>query len=150
MMTAQYEDNPSSTFLSKVKALFFTHLHQDHIADYANLLLIGAGTGLGSPSPETLKALRPLEVIGPCNRGQLDINNNPLWTEKWKIKAYSYPDSVTPTPGTIQMTDTIFQAFAQAINDIMMDDGYPDYKSLVRCQGDRDPPVISRTAPPVR
>jgi len=130
-----YMDNPSSTFLDKVKALFFTHLHQDHIADYANLLLIGAGCHLGNPSPYGW-GQNPLQVIGPCNRGQLDNNNNPnipdkeidswiIWTDN------SDPALVTPTPGTIQMTDLVLQAFAQAVNDLMLDDGYPNYRSLV-------------------
>lgn len=124
----------STTFLNKVKALFFTHLHQDHIADYANLLLIGAGSGLGNVAQDSKGwATSPLQVIGPCNRGQLDNNNNPNLTSPWII----YTDSVdpfsrvSPTPGTIQMTSLIFQSFAQAINDIMLDDGYPNYKSLV-------------------
>ncbi len=134
----QYIPPASSAFLGNVKALFFTHLHQDHIADYANFLLIGAGTNLGNylnPSnPRKGWGANPLQVIGPCNRGQLDNNNNPLITDpaEWVINAYSpTPPSVTPTPGTRQMTDMIWQAFAQAINDLMLDDGYPNYRSLV-------------------
>ena len=133
----KYMDPYSSTFLGNIKALFFTHLHQDHIADYANLLLIGAGSNLGSTLPDSQDpstnnglAKRPLQVIGPCDRGQLDINNNPFWTDDWLIST----DSSTPskTPGTRQMTNLILQAFAQAANDIMLDDGYPSYKSLVQ------------------
>jgi len=130
-----YMDNPSSTYIKKIKALFFTHLHQDHIADYANLLLIGAGSRLGNPSPYGW-GQDPLIVIGPCNRGHLDNNNNPnipddemdswvIWTDS------SDPALVTPTPGTIQMTDLILQGFAQACNDFMLDNGYPNYRSLV-------------------
>lgn len=130
----------SSVFLSQVKALFFTHLHQDHVADYANLLLIGAGSNLGNYLANNDNpgwGLNPLQVIGPCNRGQLDINKSPYIKDTdldaWVINAYSpVPPFVTPTPGTIQMTDMIWQAFAQAINDIMLDDGYPNYTSLVK------------------
>jgi ribonuclease BN (tRNA processing enzyme) len=123
----------SSTFLGNIKALFFTHLHQDHLADYANLLLIGAGSNLGKPTPDSKGwATSPLQVIGPCDRGQLDNNNNPYWTPEWVISTDSSdPSRVTPTPGTIQMTELVMQAFAQAENDLMMDDGYPNYKSLV-------------------
>lgn len=123
----------SSTFLGNIKALFFTHLHQDHVADYANLLLIGAGSNLGTPTAENgYLATLPLQVIGPCDRGQLDNNNNPFLTKDWIISTDSSdPSKITPTPGTIQMTDLILQAFAQAANDLMMDDGYPSYKSLV-------------------
>jgi ribonuclease BN (tRNA processing enzyme) len=124
----------SSTFLGNVKALFFTHLHQDHVADYANLLLIGAGSNLGKPTPASKGwATSPLQVIGPCNRGQRDNNNNPNLTDSWIIYTDSSdPSKITPTPGTRQMTDLILQAFAQAANDIMLDDGYPNYKSLVQ------------------
>ncbi len=143
----------SSTFLSQVKALFFTHLHQDHIADYATLLLIGAGAGLGNATQDSKGwATNPLQVIGPCNRGQLDNNNNPFITDMdaWVINAYSpIPPMVTPTPGTLQMTDMIWQAFAQAINDIMLDDGYPNYTSLVKVReiGTELPSRGSNTCP---
>jgi len=127
-----YISPASSTFLGNIKALFFTHLHQDHIADYANLLLIGAGSNLGVPTADNnLSATKPLQVIGPCNRGQQDICNNPYYTDDWVINAYDGTPKSTPTPGTKDMTDLIFQAFAQAENDIMRDDGYPNYKSLV-------------------
>ncbi|HMK49853.1 MAG TPA: MBL fold metallo-hydrolase [Thermodesulfovibrionales bacterium] len=131
-----YKENPSSTFLTKVKALFFTHLHQDHVADYANLLLIGAGAGLGSPSQATGLATNPLKVIGPCNRGQQDNNNSPYITPgtigSWIVSTdSSNPALITRTPGTIQMTNLILGSFAQAVNDIMLDDGYPNYRTLV-------------------
>jgi ribonuclease BN (tRNA processing enzyme) len=131
-----YKDNPSSTFLTRVKALFFTHLHQDHVADYANLLLIGAGAGLGYPSQATGLATNPLKVIGPCNRGHQDINKSPYIKPEtigsWIVTAdSSNPALITPTPGTKQMTDLILGAFAQAVNDIMLDDGYPNYRTLV-------------------
>ncbi len=156
-----YLDPYSSTFLGNIKALFFTHLHQDHVADYANLLLIGAGSNLGSTISDSQDsstnnglAKRPLQVIGPCDRGQLDINNNPYWTDDWLISTdSSNPSKITPTPGTQQMTDLILQAFAQAANDIMMDDGYPSYKSLVQVKeigtGLKDPndPTCPLTKP---
>jgi ribonuclease BN (tRNA processing enzyme) len=118
-----YRDTGSATFLKDVKALFFTHLHQDHIADYANLLLIGPGAGLGS--------IAPLKVIGPCNRGQRDYNRSGFDESRVIYTDSADPSLITDTPGTIQMTNTIWQAFAQAINDIMLDDAYPDYRSLV-------------------
>lgn len=125
----------SPTFLKKVKALFFTHLHQDHIADFPNLLLIGPGAGLGAVvnSGICLVPQKPLKVFGPCDRGQLDIDKSSfvkcggkvIFTESAQLSR------VTPTPGTRQMTDLVWQAFAQAINDLTLDDAYPDYRSLV-------------------
>lgn len=123
----------SSTFLKNVRALFFTHLHQDHIADYPNLLLIGPGAGLASRTdPVTAKPI-PLKVYGPCNRGQLEIDKT-HFTERGGQVIYtdsSIPALVTPTPGTEQMTALIWQAYAQTINDMTLDNGYPDFRSLV-------------------
>lgn len=119
-----YRGSGSSTFLKNLKALFFTHLHQDHLADYASLLLIGPGAGLGS--------LAPLKVIGPCNRGQRPINKTNFDEQRIIYTDSATPSLITDTPGTIQMTNLIWQAFAQAINDITLDDGYPDYRSLVQ------------------
>ncbi|MCJ7603565.1 MAG: twin-arginine translocation signal domain-containing protein [Desulfobulbaceae bacterium] len=118
-----YKDNPSSTFLSKVKALFFTHIHPDHIADYANLLLIGAGTGLNKANP--------LKVIGPCNRGCNDNNYSAFDVSRIIYTDSADPALITSTPGTVQMTNLIWQACGQAINDMMLDMAYPDYRFLV-------------------
>lgn len=146
-----YVPPASSTFLGDIKALFFTHLHQDHVADYANLLLIGAGSNLGSPTSDSKGwGTSPLQVIGPCDRGQLDINHNPYWTDDWLLITDSSDASkITPTPGTIQMTDLVLQAFSQAANDIMLDDGYPNYKSLIQVReiGTKLPTPDSPTCP---
>ena len=118
-----YVGTGSSTFLSQLKALFFTHLHNDHIADYPSLLLIGPGAGLGAHTP--------LQIIGPCNRGQLDINRSGFDETKLVYTDSADPGLITPTPGTGQMTDLIWQAFAQTINDMTLDNAYPDFRSLV-------------------
>ncbi len=118
-----YQGTGSSSFLKNVKALFFTHLHQDHVADYAILLLIGPGAGLG--------AVKPLQVIGPCNRGQLDYNKSNFDESRIIYTDSAHPYLITPTPGTSQMTDLVWQTFSQAINDITLDDAYPDYRGLV-------------------
>lgn len=142
-------ENGSSTFLENVTALFFTHLHQDHTADYPNLLLIGPGAGLGtSTDPLTNKTIKvPLKVIGPSNRGQLDADKT-NFTNKGGQVVYTDsadPDSVTATPGIRQMTNITWQAFAQTINDMTLDNGYPDFRSLVNVSeiGGTEPGDIS-------
>lgn len=123
----------SSTFLKEVRALFFTHLHQDHIADYPTLLLIGPGAGLGSrKDPVTAKTI-PLKVYGPCDRGQLEIDKTQFEDRGGQViyTDSSNPSLITPTPGTRQMTETIWQAFAQTLNDMTLDNGYPDFRRLV-------------------
>lgn len=137
-------ENGSATFLQKAKALFFTHLHQDHTSDYPAFLLIGGGAGLGNPvrNPTTGKiTYTPLQVFGPCSRGELEtdkvgytlppINGTIVRTDSADPDSIAYPGAVTPTPGTRQMTQTIWQAFAQTINDMTLDNGYPDFTKLV-------------------
>lgn len=140
--TGNFVDSPggkiedgSSTFLKNVKVVFFTHLHMDHTSDYPAFLLIGPGTGLGTTAdPVTKQTIKdPVKVIGPCNRGMLEADNT-NFTERGGQVIYtdgSDPALITPTPGIRQMTVLIWQAFAQTINDITLDDGYPDFKSLV-------------------
>lgn len=125
----------TSTFLEHVNALFFTHLHQDHIADYPSLLLIGPGAGLGTRTdPITGQvSIVPLVVIGPAGRGALEIdrshyldrNGTVIYTDS------ADPSLVTPTPGTRQMTNLIWQAYAQTINDMTLDNAYRDFTKLV-------------------
>lgn len=152
--TGRIEDG-SSTFLSNIRALFFTHLHQDHTADYTELLLIGPGAGLGrSPDPLTNRTtITPVTVIGPGNRGKLeqDMTN---YTGKGGTIIYTDgadPGTITPTPGLRQMTNGIWQAYAQTINDMTLDDGYPDFTQLVRVVeiGGNEPGDIPIPGPPI-
>ncbi len=135
--TGDIWDSPggSSTFMERIRAVFFTHLHMDHTADYPSFLLIGPGTGLGtSYDPGTGRTVRnPVQIIGPGDRGQLEDDKTNFTTHGGEI---IYTDSrdpslITPTPGLRQMTGHIWQAYAQTINDITLDDGYPDFRSLV-------------------
>jgi len=117
------------TYLRNVKALFLTHLHMDHTADYPTLLLVGYGAGLGV-DPKDPKTIRPVKVFGPGSRGQL---------EDFALKDIPgsvypnivYTDSGNANPGTREMTKYIWQAFAQTINDFTLDNGWPDFTSLV-------------------
>lgn|GEM_PF-3372950 len=87
--------------------------------------MIGPGAGLGS------KAL--IKVIGPSNRGQLDADKT-NFTNKGGQVIYTDSadlDSITATPGIRQMTNITWRAFAQTINDMTLDNGYPDFRSLV-------------------
>jgi ribonuclease BN (tRNA processing enzyme) len=107
------QGNPA--FLRQARALFFTHLHMDHTADYASLLLIGQAVGLNSQ--------QPLQVYGPGNRGMLE-----------PVFGGPEPPIVNPenpTPGTVEMTNYLFQAYAQSINDFMRDMRLPDFRTVV-------------------
>jgi len=110
-------EESQSRFLQRAEALFFTHLHLDHTADYPALLLVGQNAGLGT--------VKPLAVLGPGDRGQLEANNT----------GYQGTIVETPsgsrTPGTKEMTNLLWQAFAQTINDFTLDNGSTDFTTLV-------------------
>jgi ribonuclease BN (tRNA processing enzyme) len=149
------EMGSTSTFLEKARALFFSHLHQDHIADYPSLLLIGPGAGLGTRTdPATgVVSIVPLVVIGPADRGMCEIDRSHYLDRGGTIV---YTDSadpalVTPTPGTRLMTSLIWQAYAQTINDMTLDNAYRDFTKLVEVReiGGTGPGDISFPVPEV-
>ncbi len=110
-------EETQSKFLKNADALFFTHLHMDHTADYPALLLIGYNAGLG--------IRRPLKVFGPGDRGQLEENKT-----GYKGMIVETPGG-SETPGTKEMTNLLLQAFAQTVNDFTLDNGWIDFTTLV-------------------
>ncbi len=117
-------EQSQSRFLKHADALFFTHLHMDHTADYPTLLLVGQNAGLGSPKVPGQPA-RPLKVFGPGDRGQLEENKT-----GYQGSIVATPDG-SRTPGTKEMTNLLWQAFAQTINDFTLDNGWIDFTTLV-------------------
>jgi ribonuclease BN (tRNA processing enzyme) len=110
-------------FLKNLKALFFTHLHMDHTADYPSILLVGRGASLGKNAN--------VKVIGPGDRAQLETCV--LGDGKCAEVVYARDErngSYTSTPGIRVMTDHLWQAYAQTINDFTRDNGWPNFKSL--------------------
>jgi ribonuclease BN (tRNA processing enzyme) len=107
--------------LESLRALFFTHLHSDHVVDYNNLLLQGWTAGLGRREA--------LQVLGPGPRGELppvfQVPDRPA-----KEPPAVFPEA--PTPGTVQMTDSLLRAFATDINDRVRDYLWPDLRDLVQ------------------
>jgi ribonuclease BN (tRNA processing enzyme) len=97
--------------LRGLRAIFLTHLHSDHCVDYFNLWLFSWFNGIG---------LNPhvVQVYGPGNRGSLP----PLFGPK---PAPPVQSAGNPTPGTVEMTRYLLQAYAADINDRMRDDRRP-------------------------
>lgn len=110
-------EEAQSKFLQNADALFFTHLHMDHTSDYPALLLVGYNAGLGIRNP--------LKVFGPGDRGQLAENKT-----DYKGSIIETP-SGSKTPGTREMTNLLWKAFAQTINDFTLDNGWADFTGLV-------------------
>jgi hypothetical protein len=122
--------------LEPLRALFFTHLHSDHVVDYNNLLLQGWTAGIGRR--------QPLEVLGPGRRGELP----PVFQVPGRPRAQpdvAFPDA--PTPGTVQMTDGIFRAFATDLNDRIRDYLWPDLRTLVNVRDIALPPIAGFVSP---
>lgn len=105
--------------MAKLRALFLTHLHSDHIADYPTLLLQGwIGGGLAS-------AERPLHVYGPGRREGLPS----VFPPARPTPAAVNPEN--PGAGTVDMTNSLIAAFSTDINDRIFDAASPDIRSRV-------------------
>jgi len=96
---------------STVRTIFFTHLHSDHVIDFANLLLGFWPT-------------QRVDVYGPGEAG-LPIPAFP----PGRVVPLLFPDA--PTPGTRLMSRKLFEAFAYNINVRMADEGRSDVTANV-------------------
>lgn len=105
--------------LSGLHGIFFTHLHSDHVTEYPTMLIEGwIGGGLGTPD-------RAVDVYGPGRRGELP--------EVFPAGRPAPPvvNEGNPNPGTVDMTNSLYAAFATDINDRMRDGASPDIRTRV-------------------
>lgn len=93
---------------ASIKAMFLTHLHADHVADYYNFFLLG-----NRPVPTGDCISKRLPVYGPGPAGGLQ---QAFGGAKVGIVA---PDE--PTPGTARMTELLHRAYAYSSNVFMRD-----------------------------
>ena len=91
---------------STVRAMFFTHLHSDHVIDFANLLL-------------GFWPVARIDVFGPGEAG-LPIPTYP----PGRVVELLFPSA--PTPGIRTLTRKLFEAFAYNINVRIADEGRTD------------------------
>lgn len=96
---------------STIGSIFFTHLHSDHVIDYANLLFGFWPT-------------RRVDVFGPGEAG-LPITPYP----PDRVVPMLFPAS--PTPGVRGLTEKLFEAFAYNINVRIADEARPDLTANV-------------------
>ncbi len=110
-------------YMSYVKALFITHLHPDHITDLPALLLYGQGVGL--PSIQEGLGKERLQIVGPGSRGKQEDVFPP---GRPYTAVTVNPEN--PTPGTKDMVDSLFAAYAQTMNNFTRESGWGDFTKL--------------------
>ncbi len=96
---------------SVVEAVFLSHLHSDHVIDYANLFF-------------GMWPTHTVHVYGPGPAG-LPITAYPPGRDQ----PLRFPDD--PTPGLRSMTEHLFRAFAYNLNVRMADEGRHDVTACV-------------------
>lgn len=96
-------------------ALFFTHLHSDHVIDLPNLLMY-------DPSARK-RANASLQIFGPGTRGTL-----PPVAGNAKEDVVVHPEN--PSPGTSDMVSAIVAAFATDMNIRVRHEGVPDVREF--------------------
>jgi ribonuclease BN (tRNA processing enzyme) len=106
--------------LRGLRAIFLTHLHSDHCVDYFNVWLFSWFNGIGA-NP------RLVQAFGPADRGSLA----PLFGTE---AAPPVQSADSPTPGTVEMTRRLMQAFAADINERMRDDRRPALETRFRAR----------------
>jgi ribonuclease BN (tRNA processing enzyme) len=119
-----------SDFLTNVRALFFTHMHLDHLGDYPMFLEVGVRAGLASKDK--------LKIFGPCDRGRLDEMKSGYTGTIMRAESPD-PALATPTPGIRRTTELLLQTFATTFNNCTHDEGYPDIPKLIDVRDIGDP-----------
>lgn len=131
------EPPDSRQTMKALRAVFLTHLHSDHVVDYPNILLYGWFSGIEL-------AASPLRVFGPGRRGEME----PMFTPPGRQTAEPpVMNPNNPTPGTADLTDYLYQAFATDINDRMRDNGKKDIRTLVNVEDIQLPEIVGFKSP---
>jgi len=119
--SASGEQGVASTF-NRVRGIFFTHMHSDHLMDWPSAWATGPMNTIGRTGPK-------IEVFGPGDRGVLPrLNLRPGQPEP---PVYN-PER--PAPGITGMTDYLRQAWANDFNDRARDSGFAGPDSLFHVQ----------------
>jgi ribonuclease BN (tRNA processing enzyme) len=93
--------------LNRLRGIFITHLHSDHIADLSAILLFTLFERDAAGAP-------PVILMGPPSRGKLP----PISHER---PTPAIVAANAPTPGTADMFHLLTQAFATDFNDRILD-----------------------------
>ncbi|EFL10023.1 MULTISPECIES: MBL fold metallo-hydrolase [Actinomycetes] len=101
-----------------LEAIFLTHLHADHVADYYNFFLLGGSV----PVYERDNVAQPVKVYGPGPAGGVPP----------KFGGGEAPTVCPeqPTPGTADLTQRCHEAYAYSSNVFLRDMGIADIRTL--------------------
>lgn len=110
-------DTGLGSALSRVRGIFFTHLHSDHTVDWPTTYAIGSMNIVG-------RSGGPVQVFGPGARDTLMR----VFPPKRPVPGLVSPDE--PMPGISSMTGHLRNAFAQDFNDRLRDSNFPDPDTL--------------------
>ncbi|TDO86204.1 MBL fold metallo-hydrolase [Enemella evansiae] len=105
--------------LARLRGVFLTHLHSDHVVDLASLLLFAPIHFRGREVP-------PVPIIGPGDRGKLP----PVASSAASTPQPVAPDN--PTPGTRGLVDGLVRAYATDLNDRIFDSLVPTPDALLQ------------------
>ncbi|XUW93818.1 MBL fold metallo-hydrolase (plasmid) [Burkholderia sp. M6-3] len=126
------------TGMENLRGIFLTHLHSDHTIDYFNLFLYGWYDGLTGVK-------QPVQIYGPGRRGQMEPIFNIPGQKVSAPPPVVNPDN--PTPGTVDMTNYLYQAYALDINDRLRDAHRPDLRTLMQVHDIAIPPMSGFKSP---
>ncbi|GAB2748271.1 MBL fold metallo-hydrolase [Sinomonas soli] len=105
--------------LDDLRAVFVTHHHSDHMVDYPNLLLLAWHNG-----SDGLR--QPIQVHGPGDRGTLP----PIFGEEKREHLPEVFNPSSPTPGLVESSHRLLEAYATDINDRMRDNAKQDLREV--------------------
>lgn len=102
-----------------IRGMFITHLHSDHVQDYFDYFIMGWVNGLRTRTAEA-----PIQVFGPGPR--VDADGNVVMAPVFTLPGEGEPDVYVespgnPVPGTVDMTESLYAAYATDINDRLRD-----------------------------
>lgn len=103
---------------SRVRGIFFTHLHSDHTVEWPSVYATGPMNVVGRSTPEKIQVFGPgdrqtLTRVFPAGRPEPELHS---------------PDA--PTAGITGMTDGVRRAFATDFNDRARDSNFTDPAAL--------------------
>lgn len=102
-----------------IAGIFLTHLHADHIADYYNFFMLGGH--IKNQAGDHIE--RQVPVFGPGAAGGLQ--------PKFGGGEAPTVNPANPTPGTVEMTQSLHAAYAYSMNVFLRDMNVADIRTLM-------------------